>query len=198
MGARKIGPALAAGCTSILKPAPQTPLSSLALAQILADAGLPDGVLNVLPTSQVRRVVDADPRQRRHPQAVLHGLHGSGKLLLAQAADGVLRTSMELGGNAPFLVLEDADMDRAVEAAFQAKMRNMGEACTAANRFFVHAAVAEEFSSRLAERMGALVVGDGTRGRCRRRTADRRGQPAEGACVDRRRRRPRRLGARRW
>jgi succinate-semialdehyde dehydrogenase/glutarate-semialdehyde dehydrogenase len=162
MGARKIGPAIAAGCVSILKPAPQTPLSSLALAQILAEAGLPEGVLSVLPTSQSAEVVKVILDSGVIRKLSFTGSTAVGKHLLAQAADGVLRTSMELGGNAPFLVLEDADLDRAVEAAFQAKMRNMGEACTAANRFFVHEAVAEEFSSRLAERMGALVVGDGT------------------------------------
>lgn len=162
MGTRKIGPAIAAGCVSILKPAPQTPLSSLALAQILVDAGLPEGVLSVLPTSQSAEVVKVILDSGVIRKLSFTGSTAVGKHLLAQAADGVLRTSMELGGNAPFLVLEDADLDRAVEAAFQAKMRNMGEACTAANRFFVHAAVAEEFSSRLAARMGALVVGDGT------------------------------------
>ncbi len=198
MGARKIGPAIAAGCVSILKPAPQTPLSSLALAQILTEAGLPEGVLSVLPTSQSAEVVKAILDSGVIRKLSFTGSTAVGKHLLAQAAEGVLRTSMELGGNAPFLVLEDADLDRAVEAAFQAKMRNMGEACTAANRFFVHAAVAEEFSSRLAERMGALVVGDGTAGRGRCRTADRRGQPAEGSYVDRRCRRPRRIGAGGW
>jgi len=162
MGARKIGPAIAAGCVSILKPAPQTPLSSLALAQILTEAGLPEGVLSVLPTSQSAEVVKVILDSGVVRKLSFTGSTAVGKHLLAQAADGVLRTSMELGGNAPFLVLEDADLDRAVEAAFQAKMRNMGEACTAANRFFVHAAVAEEFSTRLAARMGALVVGDGT------------------------------------
>jgi succinate-semialdehyde dehydrogenase/glutarate-semialdehyde dehydrogenase len=162
MGTRKIGPAIAAGCVSILKPAPQTPLSSLALAQILTDAGLPEGVLSVLPTSESAEVVKVILDSGVIRKLSFTGSTAVGKHLLAQAADGVLRTSMELGGNAPFLVLEDADLDRAVEAAFQAKMRNMGEACTAANRFFVHAAVAEEFSSRLAERMGALTVGDGT------------------------------------
>ena len=162
MGTRKIGPAIAAGCVSILKPAPQTPLSSLALAQILTDAGLPEGVLSVLPTSQSADVVTEILDSGVIRKLSFTGSTAVGKHLLAQAADGVLRTSMELGGNAPFLVLEDADLDRALEAAFQAKMRNMGEACTAANRFFVHAAVAEEFSSRLAERMGALTVGDGT------------------------------------
>jgi len=162
MGARKLGPAIAAGCVSILKPAPQTPLCSLALAQILAEAGLPDGVLGVLTTSRTAEIVPLMLDSGVIRKLSFTGSTAVGKLLLEQAARGVLRTSMELGGNAPFLVLEDADLDRAVEAAFHAKMRNMGEACTAANRFFVHAGVADEFSARLAERMGALTVGDGT------------------------------------
>jgi succinate-semialdehyde dehydrogenase/glutarate-semialdehyde dehydrogenase len=161
MGARKIAPAIAAGCTSILKPAPQTPLSSLALAQILADAGLPAGVLNVLPTSRAAEIVPPMLASGIIRKLSFTGSTAVGKLLLAQSADQVIRTSMELGGNAPFLVLADADMDVAVGAAFNAKMRNMGEACTAANRFFVHADVAEEFTARLAARMGALTVGSG-------------------------------------
>ena len=162
MGARKLGPAIAAGCVSILKPAPQTPLCSLALAQILVEAGLPDGVLSVLTTSRTAEIVPLMLDSGVIRKLSFTGSTAVGKLLLEQAARGVLRTSMELGGNAPFLVLEDADLDRAVDAAFHAKMRNMGEACTAANRFFVQAGVADEFSARLAERMGALTVGDGT------------------------------------
>jgi succinate-semialdehyde dehydrogenase/glutarate-semialdehyde dehydrogenase len=162
MGARKLGPAIAAGCVSILKPAPQTPLCSLALAQILVEAGLPDGVLSVLTTSRAADVVPLMLHSGIVRKLSFTGSTEVGKLLLEQAARGVLRSSMELGGNAPFLVLEDADLDRAVDAAFHAKMRNMGEACTAANRFYVHAGVAEEFSARLADRMGALTVGDGT------------------------------------
>jgi len=162
MGARKLGPAIAAGCVSILKPAPQTPLCSLALAQILAEAGLPEGVLSVLTTSRTAELVPLMLDSGVIRKLSFTGSTEVGKLLLAQAAPGVLRTSMELGGNAPFLVLEDADLDCAVDSAFQAKMRNMGEACTAANRFFVHAGVADEFASRLGERMGALTVGDGT------------------------------------
>jgi succinate-semialdehyde dehydrogenase / glutarate-semialdehyde dehydrogenase len=163
MGARKLGPAIAAGCVSILKPAPQTPLCSLALAEILAEAGLPDGVLSVVTTSRAADVVTPMLESGVIRKLSFTGSTEVGKLLLAQASRNVLRTSMELGGNAPFLVLEDADLDRAVEAAFHAKMRNMGEACTAANRFFVHTTVAEQFAGRLAERMGALTVGDGTR-----------------------------------
>jgi succinate-semialdehyde dehydrogenase / glutarate-semialdehyde dehydrogenase len=162
MGARKLGPAIAAGCVSILKPAPQTPLCSLALAQILAEAGLPEGVLSVVTTSRAAEVVPLMLESGVIRKLSFTGSTEVGKLLLEQASPGVLRTSMELGGNAPFLVLEDAELDRAVESAFHAKMRNMGEACTAANRFFVHAGVAAEFAARLGERMGALTVGDGT------------------------------------
>jgi len=161
MGARKVGPAIAAGCTSILKPAPQTPLSSLALAQLLMDAGLPAGVLNVLPTSRAGEIVEPMLGSGIIRKLSFTGSTAVGKILLGQAARNVVRTSMELGGNAPFLVLADADLDVAVDAAFAAKMRNMGEACTAANRFLVHTSVAEEFTTRLAERMGALTVGNG-------------------------------------
>ena len=161
MGTRKIGPALAAGCTVILKPAAQTPLTSLALAGILTRAGLPDGVINVLTTSRAGEVsapLLADPRLRK---LTFTGSTGVGRKLIAQAADQVLRVSMELGGNAPFLVFADADLDRAVDGAMLAKMRNIGEACTAANRFLVHESVAEKFSGRLAERMAALRIGAG-------------------------------------
>src|SRR5918999_2715652 len=163
MGTRKIGPAIAAGCTMVLKPAPQTPLSSLALADILREAGLPDGVLNVVATSRAGDVVEPLLRGGRIRKLSFTGSTQVGRLLLAQCADTVVRTSMELGGNAPFIVFDDADLDVAVDGAMVAKMRNMGEACTAANRFFVHTSVAEEFGRRLAERMGALVVGPGTR-----------------------------------
>jgi succinate-semialdehyde dehydrogenase / glutarate-semialdehyde dehydrogenase len=162
MGTRKIGPALAAGCTVVLKPAPQTPLSSLALAGILQEAGVPDGVVNVVTTSRAGEVVEPLLRGGRIRKLSFTGSTQVGKLLLAQCADTVVRTSMELGGNAPFIVFEDADLDTAVDSAMTAKMRNMGEACTAANRFFVHRDVADEFARRLAERMGALVVGPGT------------------------------------
>jgi succinate-semialdehyde dehydrogenase/glutarate-semialdehyde dehydrogenase len=161
MGARKVAPAIAAGCTSILKPAPQTPLSSLAFAQVLVDAGLPAGVLNVLPASRAEELVPPLLDSGAIRKLSFTGSTAVGKLLLRQAADRVIRTSMELGGNAPFLVLCDADLEVAVEAAFAAKMRNMGEACTAANRMLVHADVAQEFADRLGERMGALTVGDG-------------------------------------
>ncbi|MFE5393447.1 NAD-dependent succinate-semialdehyde dehydrogenase [Streptomyces sp. NPDC056568] len=163
MGARKLGPALAAGCTTVLKPAPQTPLSSLALAAVLQEAGLPDGVLNVVTSSRAGEVCEPLLRGGRIRKLSFTGSTQVGRLLLAQCADTVVRASMELGGNAPFIVFDDADLDVAVDGAMIAKMRNMGEACTAANRFFVHRSVAEEFARRLARRMAALVVGPGTR-----------------------------------
>jgi succinate-semialdehyde dehydrogenase/glutarate-semialdehyde dehydrogenase len=162
MATRKIGPALAAGCTVVLKPASDTPLTALLLGRVLQDAGVPDGVVNVLPARRSGAVVSAmlhDPRVRK---LSFTGSTEVGRLLLKEAADQVVNCSMELGGNAPFLVFEDADLDAAVDGAMVAKMRNAGEACTAANRFFVHADVADEFSRRLAERMSALVVGPGT------------------------------------
>jgi succinate-semialdehyde dehydrogenase / glutarate-semialdehyde dehydrogenase len=162
MATRKIGPALAAGCTCILKPASDTPLTALAMASILAEAGVPDGVVNVLPSRSSGKVVAAmlhDPRVRK---VSFTGSTEVGRVLLAQAADQVVNTSMELGGNAPFLVFADADLDAALDGAMVAKMRNAGEACTAANRFYVEASVAPEFSRRLAERMAALRVGPGT------------------------------------
>jgi succinate-semialdehyde dehydrogenase/glutarate-semialdehyde dehydrogenase len=162
MATRKIGPALAAGCTCILKPASDTPLTALAMAAILAEAGVPDGVVNVLPSRSSGKVVSAmlhDPRVRK---VSFTGSTEVGRVLLAEAADQVVNTSMELGGNAPFLVFADADLDAALDGAMVAKMRNAGEACTAANRFYVEASVAPEFSRRLAERMAALRVGPGT------------------------------------
>jgi len=162
MATRKIGPALAAGCTVVLKPASDTPLTALLMARILADAGVPAGVVNVLPARRSGAVVSAmlhDPRVRK---LSFTGSTEVGRILLREAADQVVNCSMELGGNAPFLVFEDADLDAALDGAMIAKMRNGGEACTAANRFYVHADVAEEFSRRLAERMAALVVGPGT------------------------------------
>ncbi|HEY5832423.1 MAG TPA: NAD-dependent succinate-semialdehyde dehydrogenase [Streptomyces sp.] len=162
MGTRKIGPAIAAGCTMVFKPAPQTPLSALALAAILEEAGLPPGVLNVVTTSRAGEVVEPLLRGGRVRKLSFTGSTEVGRTLLAQCADTVMRTSMELGGNAPFIVFEDADLDAAVDGAMTAKMRNMGEACTAANRIFVHRSLADEFARRLAERMAALVVGPGT------------------------------------
>jgi succinate-semialdehyde dehydrogenase/glutarate-semialdehyde dehydrogenase len=161
MGTRKIGPALAAGCTVVIKPAAQTPLTTLALAAVLIEAGLPDGVLNVITTSSsgtVSAPIIADPRLRK---LTFTGSTAVGQKLIAQSAQQVLKVSMELGGNAPFLVFGDADLGKAVDGAMLAKMRNIGEACTAANRFIVHESVAAEFSTRLAERMGAMIIGRG-------------------------------------
>jgi succinate-semialdehyde dehydrogenase / glutarate-semialdehyde dehydrogenase len=161
MATRKIGPALAAGCTVVLKPAKETPLTALAVAGILAEAGVPDGVVNVLPTRKPGPLTDAvlaDPRVRK---LSFTGSTEVGRMLLKQAADYVLNCSMELGGNAPFLVFDDADVDAAVDGAFLAKMRNGGEACTAANRFYVHEKVANEFSAKLSARLAALSVGPG-------------------------------------
>jgi succinate-semialdehyde dehydrogenase / glutarate-semialdehyde dehydrogenase len=161
MGTRKIGPAIAAGCTMVVKPASQTPLTMLALAGVLAEAGLPAGVLNVVTTShtgQFSETLQADDRLRK---VSFTGSTGVGKVLVRQSADQLQRLSMELGGNAPFIVFEDADVDAAVDGAMVAKMRNMGEACTAANRFLVHSSVAQEFGEKLGRRMGALTVGRG-------------------------------------
>ncbi|MFI7141444.1 NAD-dependent succinate-semialdehyde dehydrogenase [Streptomyces massasporeus] len=162
MGTRKIGPAIAAGCTIVLKPAPQTPLTSLALAAILKEAGLPDGVLNIITTTDAAGVIEPLLRGGRIRKLSFTGSTGVGRLLLAQCADTVIRTSMELGGNAPLLVFDDADLDTAVEGTMVAKMRNMGESCCAANRIYVHSSLADEFARRLAARMAALTVGDGT------------------------------------
>ncbi|OMC01737.1 NAD-dependent succinate-semialdehyde dehydrogenase [Mycobacterium sp. NS-7484] len=161
MGTRKIAPAVAAGCTMVLKPAPQTPLSSLALAAIMQESGLPDGVLNVVNTTDAATVVERWMASGKARKVSFTGSTAVGKLLLRQAADTVMRSSMELGGNAPFIVCADADIDTAVEGAMAAKMRNMGEACTAANRLYVHRDIADEFSERLAARMAALKVGNG-------------------------------------
>jgi len=161
MGTRKIGPALAAGCPVVIKPASQTPLTTLALAAVLIEAGLPDGVLNVITTSRSGAVsgpIIADPRLRK---LTFTGSTAVGQQLIEQSARQVLKVSMELGGNAPFVVFGDADLDKAVDGAMLAKMRNIGEACTAANRFIVHTSVADEFSARLAQRMGAMSIGRG-------------------------------------
>jgi len=162
MGTRKIGPAVAAGCTMVVKPAAQTPLSMYALAAILREAGLPDGVLGVITTSRSGAVMEPLIRDPRVRKLTFTGSTAIGRRLVEQSAQQLLRVSMELGGNAPFLVMADADLDAAVDGAMLAKMRNMGEACTAANRFIVHESVAVEFGRRLAERMGALRVGRGT------------------------------------
>jgi succinate-semialdehyde dehydrogenase/glutarate-semialdehyde dehydrogenase len=162
MGTRKIGPAIAAGCTMVVKPASQTPLSMLALGGIMTEAGLPAGVLNMITTRSTGPVMESLIRDPRLRKLSFTGSTEVGKRLVEQSAEQLLRVSMELGGNAPFLVLADADVDAAVEGAMLAKMRNMGEACTAANRFIVHASVAQEFGQKLAARMGSLVVGRGT------------------------------------
>ncbi|MEU4286812.1 NAD-dependent succinate-semialdehyde dehydrogenase [Kribbella sp. NPDC026596] len=162
MGTRKVGPAVAAGCTMVVKPAAQTPLSMYAFAALLQEAGLPDGVLNVVTTSRSGEVMEPLIRDPRLRKLTFTGSTGVGRRLVEQSATQLLRVSMELGGNAPFLVLADADLDAAVEGAMVAKMRNMGEACTAANRFLVHESVADEFAGRLANRMAALRVGRGT------------------------------------
>jgi succinate-semialdehyde dehydrogenase/glutarate-semialdehyde dehydrogenase len=162
MGTRKVAPALAAGCTCVVKPAKQTPLSMLAFARLLQEAGLPPGVVNIVTTSSsapvVGRLLD-DPRTRK---LSFTGSTQVGKQLITQAAGQVLRVSMELGGNAPFVVFEDADLDAAVDGALLAKMRNGGEACTSANRFHAHEAVADAFAARFAERVRSLQIGPGT------------------------------------
>ncbi len=162
MGTRKIGPAVAAGCTMVVKPAQQTPLSMLALARILEESGLPGGVLNVVTSSSSGSVMGpliSDPRARK---LSFTGSTEVGRKLIEQSAEQILRVSMELGGNAPFIVFDDADVDAAVEGALIAKMRNIGEACTAANRFHVSESVSGEFAEKLASRMDAMKVGRGT------------------------------------
>ena len=162
MGTRKVGPAIAAGCTMVAKPAKQTPLSMLMLAKILEEAGLPPGVFNVITaksSGSVMEPVITDPRARK---LSFTGSTPVGRTLMQQASEQILRVSMELGGNAPFLIFDDADVDAAVEGALIAKMRNVGEACTAANRFHVADAVSDEFATKLGERLGAMKVGRGT------------------------------------
>jgi len=162
MGTRKVGPAIAAGCTMVIKPAQQTPLSMLALAKLLEDCGLPPGVLNVVvgsSSSEISKPIISDPRLRK---LSFTGSTEVGRKLIAQAADNVLKVSMELGGNAPFLIFDDADLDDAIEGAMLAKMRNIGEACTSANRFHVAESVADEFAEKLAQRMSGLRLGRGT------------------------------------
>jgi succinate-semialdehyde dehydrogenase / glutarate-semialdehyde dehydrogenase len=162
MGTRKIGPAIAAGCTMVMKPASQTPLSMLALAQILEESELPGGVLNIVTSSSSGKTMEPLIRDPRTRKLSFTGSTEVGRRLLEQASEQILKVSMELGGNAPFLIFEDADLDAAVEGALLAKMRNIGEACTSANRFHVAEPVAEEFAKRLADRMGNLKIGRGT------------------------------------
>ena len=162
MATRKIAPAIAAGCTSIIKPAALTPLTTLLFVALLEEAGLPKGVVNVVTTSESSAVsgeIIADPRLRK---LSFTGSTGVGRALMKQAADGILRTSMELGGNAPFVVFGDADLDKAVDGVMLAKFRNIGQACTAANRILVQSDVAEEFSRRVTERVAAMRMGRGT------------------------------------
>lgn len=162
MATRKIAPALAAGCTVVIKPPALTPLTTIFFTKLLEEAGLPKGVVNVVQTSTSSKVsapIIADPRLRK---LSFTGSTEVGRKLIAQAADGVLRVSMELGGNAPFVVFEDADLDKAVDGAMAAKFRNIGQACTAANRFIVHSAVASEFADRVSERVKAMKIGRGT------------------------------------
>ena len=161
MGTRKIGPALAAGCTMIVKPAQETPLTMLLLAKLIGDAGLPQGVLSVLPSNQPREVTTALMDDGRLRKMSFTGSTGVGKALLKQSADGLLRTSMELGGNAPFVVFDDADVDAAVEGAMLAKMRNGGEACTAANRLYVARPLLDDFTDKFVKKMGELTIGNG-------------------------------------
>jgi succinate-semialdehyde dehydrogenase / glutarate-semialdehyde dehydrogenase len=161
MATRKIGPALAAGCTVVLKPASDTPLTMLALMPILEEAGVPAGVVNVIPSRASGKVVSAmlhDPRVR---VVSFTGSTEVGRKLLHEAADSVVKPAMELGGNAPFIVFDDADIDAAIDGAMVAKMRNMGEACTAANRFYVHEKVHDEFAKKLTAKMGSLKMGNG-------------------------------------
>jgi succinate-semialdehyde dehydrogenase / glutarate-semialdehyde dehydrogenase len=164
MGTRKIGPAIAAGCAMVVKPAGQTPLSMLALARIFEQAGLPDGVLNVITTSRSGDVVTACLDHSAARKLSFTGSTAVGRQLAKQAGERLLRTSMELGGDNPFIVFEDADLEAAVDGAMLAKMRNIGEACTAANRFLVHRGVADDFAARLAKAMGALTLGHGLSG----------------------------------
>ncbi|GAB2513625.1 NAD-dependent succinate-semialdehyde dehydrogenase [Microbacterium petrolearium] len=162
MATRKLAPALAAGCTSVIKPAQLTPLTTMLFVTLLEEAGLPKGVVNVITSSSSSRVAEpilSDPRLRK---LSFTGSTAVGKKLIAQAADNVLRVSMELGGNAPFVVFDDADLDAAVDGAMTAKFRNVGQACTAANRIIVHEDVAEEFTRRVAERVAGMRVGRGT------------------------------------
>ncbi len=198
MATRKIAPAIAAGCTMVIKPATLTPLTTLLFASVLEEVGLPKGVLNVIPTSNAGAVtgpIIKDPRLRK---LSFTGSTEVGRSLLKDSAEQILRTSMELGGNAPFLVFEDADLDAAVEGAMLAKLRNMGEACTAANRFIVHESVADEFARKLAERDGRAAAQAGHRGGRRRsaRSSTRRAV-AEGPGARRRRGRARRRRAHR-
>ena len=187
MATRKIGPALAAGCPVVLKPASDTPLTMLALMPILEEAGVPAGVVNVIPSRSSGKVVSAmlhDPRVR---VVSFTGSTEVGRKLLHEAADNIVKPAMELGGNAPFIVFEDADIDAAIEGAMIAKMRNMGEACTAANRFYVHEKVHDEFAKKLTDKMAVAEDGQRPRRRRRARPAGQQGRPRQGDRAGRRR-----------
>src|SRR3954470_12351108 len=161
MATRKIGPALAAGCPVVLKPASDTPLTMLALMPIMEEAGVPPGVINVIPSRSSGKVVSAMLHDQRVRVVSFTGSTEVGRKLLHEAADNIVKPAMELGGNAPFIVFEDADIDAAIDGAMIAKMRNMGEACTAANRFYVHEKVHDEFAKKLTAKMGSLKMGNG-------------------------------------
>ena len=162
MGTRKIGPALAAGCTMVVKPAIQTPLTMLALVELLSDCGVPAGVVNVITTARTGDVIEPIIRDPRLRKLTFTGSTPVGRKLVEQSAEQLLRVSMELGGNAPFLVFEDADIDKAVDGAMIAKFRNVGQACTAANRFIVHESIADDFAARVTARVKQFTVGRGT------------------------------------
>ena len=162
MATRKIAPAMAAGCTVVIKPAALTPLTTLFFARLLDDAGVPKGVVNVITTSTSNAVSEPIIRDPRLRKLSFTGSTPVGQALLEQSAQGVLRTSMELGGNAPFVVFDDADLDKAVDGALAAKFRNIGQACTAANRFIVHGSVVDEFARRVTERVQGFSIGRGT------------------------------------
>ncbi len=164
MATRKIAPALAAGCTVVLKPAAETPITAIAIARLLAEAGVPDGVVNVVPTTDAVAVVTTWLQDARVRKISFTGSTGVGRVLLRQAADRIVNSSMELGGNAPFIVTEDADLDAAVAGAMIAKFRNGGQACTAANRFYIHADVIDEFTARFGWAVEALTVGPASTG----------------------------------
>ena len=161
MATRKVAPAIAAGCTMVIKPAALTPLTTLLFAKVLEEVGLPKGVLNIIQTKQASAVTGPLIKDSRLRKLSFTGSTGIGQRLIADSADQVLRVSMELGGNAPIIIFEDADMEKALEGTMQAKLRNMGEACTAANRVLVHASIADEFSKKLAAKMAALTIGRG-------------------------------------
>ena len=198
MGTRKIGPAIAAGCTMVVKPASQTPLTMLALAELLRECGLPAGVLNVVTTSHTGDVMEPLIRDARLRKLTFTGSTGIGRRLVEQSAEQLLRVSMELGGNAPFIVFEDADLDRAVDGAMLAKMRNIGEACTAANRFFVHESVAERVRQEVRRADGGAHPRQGHQEGRRRRPPHRCQGPRRGDRARRGRQGQGRHGPHRW